>query len=940
MSLSSRMLLGRSAELGRIDPLLDEVVAGAGHAVLLDGDPGCGKTALLGAVLESALRRGIQLFSGCAEEIEQHLPFAAVSGALDLRTSATDWRRAAIAHQIRHGGRLAVPVADRELVVVESILSLLDELCVDGPLALVMDDLHWADTSSVQVLHQVGKALRDLPVLLIGAARSVPRTAALEQLRRSLVSRGGVLVSVGPLPPAAVRELAEQVLGASVGPVLLELLGTAGGNALYVRELLDGLLRHSGIVIADGTAEATVRQVPGSLSAAILDRLDFLTPRTTKVLGACALLGSGHTVTEIAVVTGQSVPHTTAALADAVAAGVLIVEQDRLVFQHDLIRQALHDAMPAPLRAVRHLEAGLALASAGVTVERVAEQLTAGEPSGDARVLAWLSECAEQLALRMPETAVALLGTATALGDPADPLLARLRVHLACALMRCGQVGAAEDQARRALAARPEPGDECTLRWLLAHAPYADGRPDLALAEIRHALDSPAVSPLEATRFRAFASVVLFTLGEFGRAEGYAWEAERQARELGDTRSLVDAYETLAVVHRLRGHSQDAMDFTARALRLAPAAEITGDRLIALHLIRAYALLELGRAEAAEAETGLARRIAEQRWGTLVAQCQLDRAVVLLACGNWDDALAEVRSGPEPDERWEALPLHSLAAIIEAHRGNLAAARGYLDAVAGTVRTTTGAPFYEFLPLWAHSLVELCERGPQEALRRFLATADRGLTPKIRASLAWLYPGLVGLALDCGNRALAERLTVDIRVLLGPGSGASLHAVDQHCQGLLHQDPAALREATRLYQGTSWVLFRGRCEEDLAAVLAATGEPAAARAPFDAALAVYLRLGADWDMHRAESRLRAHGVHRGARGTRSRPKTGLVSLTETERRVAELVAAGLSNPAVAERLFVSRRTVQFHVSNILAKLGLSSRVELATLLAREPEGTG
>jgi DNA-binding NarL/FixJ family response regulator len=89
-----------------------------------------------------------------------------------------------------------------------------------------------------------------------------------------------------------------------------------------------------------------------------------------------------------------------------------------------------------------------------------------------------------------------------------------------------------------------------------------------------------------------------------------------------------------------------------------------------------------------------------------------------------------------------------------------------------------------------------------------------------------------------------------------------------------------------------------------------------------------------WDAARADARLRAHGIRRGVRGERKRPKAGWAALTDTEQTVAALLAEGLSNPDIGGRMFISRRTVQFHVSHILAKLGLSSRVELAALVAR------
>jgi DNA-binding NarL/FixJ family response regulator len=116
--------------------------------------------------------------------------------------------------------------------------------------------------------------------------------------------------------------------------------------------------------------------------------------------------------------------------------------------------------------------------------------------------------------------------------------------------------------------------------------------------------------------------------------------------------------------------------------------------------------------------------------------------------------------------------------------------------------------------------------------------------------------------------------------------------------------------------------------------LAAAGRGQEARLQLDATQDRYARLDAWWDAARADARLRAYGIRRGVHGQRRRPKFGWAALTDTEQKVAALLTEGLSNPDIARRMFISRRTVQYHASNILAKLGLSSRVQLALLVAR------
>jgi DNA-binding CsgD family transcriptional regulator len=155
-------------------------------------------------------------------------------------------------------------------------------------------------------------------------------------------------------------------------------------------------------------------------------------------------------------------------------------------------------------------------------------------------------------------------------------------------------------------------------------------------------------------------------------------------------------------------------------------------------------------------------------------------------------------------------------------------------------------------------------------------------------------------------------------------------AAARWCRGLVVGDWRELLTAAEYFRTAGRPLELGNCLEDAAVLMANEDRPAALRTLTEA-VDVYLSLGATWDVMRADSRARRHGVRRGRRGPRNRPSTGWDSLTATEAKVATLVADGLSNPDIAAQMFLSRRTVQTHVSHILAKLGAQSRVEIARL---------
>lgn len=194
----------------------------------------------------------------------------------------------------------------------------------------------------------------------------------------------------------------------------------------------------------------------------------------------------------------------------------------------------------------------------------------------------------------------------------------------------------------------------------------------------------------------------------------------------------------------------------------------------------------------------------------------------------------------------------------------------------------------------------------------------------------WM-PELVrlGMAVDDRAAARAALQACQAEAAAESPSGRAAAAV-RRCQGLLDEDPAPLREAVAYYRSVGSPVELTGTLEDLAAVLAGGGQQAEARTLLSEAVDRYDALGALWDIRRAEGRLRRAGVRRGVRGPRpARAQRGWEALTPTETRVAVLVAEGRSTPDIARKLYLSRRTVQTHISHVLSKLGVRSRVEIA-----------
>ena len=385
-------LVGRDSEMALLTGLVKEVAAGRGSSVLIEGEPGIGKSALVRAVVAEAPEAGCQVFWGAGDELGQALPLLPFLDGLRVREPSTNPRRNTIVRLLR-GEITADRGTDVPAALAEQLLALVTEQCATRPTILVVDDLQWADPASVTLWGRLARSARQMPLLLIGMMRPVPQRDDLLALRR-VVDDAARLQLTG-LTGAAVADLVAALAGGKPDGNLLRLADGAAGNPLYVTELVAALARSSSLTITEaGAAELASGSAPGSLSAAIADRLGFVAGPMREVLRAAALLGVEFAVPDLAIVLGRSVADLIPAVDEACAAGVLAESGHGLGFRHPLIRAALYDEMPAPVRAAWHRDVGRALAEAGAPPDRVARQmLRAVSGRCAARPSRWMSGC-------------------------------------------------------------------------------------------------------------------------------------------------------------------------------------------------------------------------------------------------------------------------------------------------------------------------------------------------------------------------------------------------------------------------------------------------------------------------------------------------------------------------------------------------------------------
>jgi DNA-binding CsgD family transcriptional regulator len=354
-----------------------------------------------------------------------------------------------------------------------------------------------------------------------------------------------------------------------------------------------------------------------------------------------------------------------------------------------------------------------------------------------------------------------------------------------------------------------------------------------------------------------------------------------------------------------------------------------------------YILVELDRLEEARSALHTGRRISEERgerWSlpSFGVMLGFERFVA----GQWDDALAELESSLElagelGEENYSVNLAHAMMALISFHRDDLNRAAVAVRA-AGHELAGRGAAFARWAT-WPHALLQEASGQPAQALETLAAPLRESARLRISAEYPVIGADLVRLAVAEGDISLARQVTAAVGEVAARNDLAWLRGAALRCHGLAESDAHALAAAAVAYAGASRPLELALASEDAAAAFVKQGDRGRARPLLEEAIAIYDRLDAYRDLARANALLRLAGVQRGVRGPRKRPQFGWESLTPTERTVVALVADGLTNPQIGERLFISRRTVQAHLAHVFAKLGISSRTQLAAQVALRRE---
>jgi DNA-binding CsgD family transcriptional regulator len=924
-------LIGRKPELTRLGDWVADVAAGRGRAVLIDGEPGIGKTALVRLAAERSVELGCQVLWAAADELDQAFPLQPLIDAL----SPHEAYRADVLARLHNAPASAMDSRDAITAAAEGLLAAIDELCAVSPVMLVLDDLQWADDATLSLWDRLVRAAQQMPLLLVGAVRPLPRRDTVAAARAA-VTRDHQIHLTGLSAPA-VAELVAAFCRATPGDGLTRLAAGASGNPLYLTELLDALERNGTLRIdADGLAEVAAGPVPASLSEAIADRLQFLAAPVRDVLRTAALLGPDFSVEELAIVADRPAGDLVALLRQAYAGGVLTDHDDAVSFRHPLIRTALYQDEPAAVRAAWHRSAAHALAAAKASPERVARQLipalsgSAGSVV-DEWMLDWLAANALLMIAQSPSVAVSLLERAVAATRLGDDYRDLLGCRLAEALRRCGRADEARHVAQQILDQTTNADLVVGLCEILTISMWSSGHNDDVAPMLALALGRDDLSAAQRDMLRIIDGREHMYEGPEGAEAAVAVATEALASADATERRLQAwALTTLADANVAADRPDLALEAYDRAFAL-----MAGDpALVDVNLLamgnRALMLVGYDRiTEGAQAAEAL-RQAAETGGNPL----RLNQAVRALATalyfgGHWDEALIEIETLLAGDGAPELrIQSHAVTAFIAMHRGLTDMADGQMAAGWALGEDVIGVS-----DIWLCAQILHHERAGAVSMATTVFSAAAASNRDSPWRLCEVLAEGTRLAMLVGDPELVA-LCGQVTEVAAASDMPFLHTVAVHCRGLIDRDPELLTRAAERYRHSGRVLPRARALDAAALLLIERGEAAAARDAYTVAFEIYTALDAGWDIARLDADLRERGVHRGRTGPRRRPSHGWDSLTPTEVRVAGLVAQGQSNPRIADALFLSRRTVQTHVAHILGKLDIHSRVDIAREVVR------
>ena len=916
VAVARTVLRGRSEVMATALSMMRRVRAhGRGGVLVLEGEPGIGKSAVFTAIVEQAAVMQFVHGVSKADQIGRISPAAPL--LLALRSGSRPVLTAAELADL--ATRTAEP-----LLLLEDVTGLLERAAGQSPLLIGIDDAQWSDPVSRFVLRSLPSRLAGHPILWLFASRSSGE-GLVDDLKRPGFGESRIEVAeLGPLSAADIAAIAQDRLSRPPSARLSRMLDGVGGNPFFATQILEGVVRA-------GTEDDP--DIPAEFVLGVRRRLGELGPATADLMTIAAVFGQALAAGDVSALLPQHpAAEVTISIGEAVRSGLL--EHDRagrLTFRHDLIREAIYADLTEHTRQALHQRCARYLRDVAGEPLRIAAHARAGISPGDEATAALLADAASQAAAAMPEAASDLILAAfhsVRPGQDSWVTLGQRCVEVLSLVQRCAE---AIDIADVLLAHLDDDEPAGRIEIAVARALWLTGQWQASVDRSTRALARPNVSPALRVRLAAARALALSRVEPAAAAAPVAEDALRGAEHQNDDGARVLAWHALAEVARNRADHEGSLRHY-RALRAA-----SGPAYIAQEI---QGLQHLDRFHDAEVMLAKARR-----------DMGADKSMMFLSLIYsqiwWDYNLGRLDEAEAGAQTLLALALErgsytcgidaaSLLSLVALQRGDVAGARQSLTGGFGPA----GAEDERRVP----SL--LLVRGWVTAAEGDLDEAVSLLSPLVMAGREerdpWPWkPGWLRMLAQLGMAAGPGGFTGEVVALAEIGAARnpgvpSLAGTALQLRGTTRKDLGLLRQAADVLARSPRPLLRAGGYEDLGFELVARDRRREAAALLDQSWDIYRAAGAAGPMMTLQDRMRKAGFRRAQwQSAGPRPEWGWAALTQAEIRVARLIGSGYTNKAASEALGISVNTTGTHLRSVFTKLGVRSRVQLSNAMHEE-----
>jgi DNA-binding CsgD family transcriptional regulator len=908
----------RRPEVDVLRGQLNALGAGRGSVMLVTGPAGVGKTTLLAEAANLAAEGQIRAFCGGGDPAARVVPLGAILDAL-VSTDDPPVDPARL--------RELSQSPDQRFWLVRELQESLEKAAHRGPLLIVVDDLQWADAASASAVVTLSRRLATHRIgWLLALRRGELAGAVLDAVGR-LEAAGASEVRLGPLDGTAVAQVARDLLGGEPDEALREVLGRAEGQLFLLTELLRGLLAEHLVTVDDGTARlAAGARLPRRLVGSVAAQLARLTAPARDAVEMASVLGRRFSLEELAGLLGRPPLDLRSEVREAMVAGLLTEEGDRLGFRHDLVHEAVDASLPKAVRRSMRRTAVEVMLQHGASAADVAQLVMDVAEPGDVASADLLRRAAAQIGQVSPAVAAPLARRALDLMPRGGPGRGQAVVQAIDLLVQAGRAAEAAKflTASDSDLADPVAEAQARLGIGLLMAQYA---PAAVAEQCQEALRLPGVPPGLRVQLLSLQACGLDINGEADAAAGPVAEAIAEAAASGDPAAEIVTFVPRAVLAFAQGDWRGAIGLAREAARRQREAnelrmwlpETWRSLLLIseLRLQEADEVIEAGTREAENASRNI--RI----WSML-------RCRARLAAGYLADARAEAEAIQDMSDEIDDGSFGYLNHVASYVLGDIALRTGDPAALRTARRdagllygTASGCATTKRLGGWLTARLGGGPVGP-ELLDVLKPGYVHACSPLAHSDAV----ELVRLLLAAGQRGDAARVSVRLESGADANPGfPGLRPAALHARALLDKDPEQALAAVQAYRGDPRPLVRATALEDAGRLLPEQARDEAV-GYLDEALRLQSAAGAERDAGRVRRLLRDYGVQRA--GGRPDPAAAhWPELTASELAVVQLVVQGATDREVAQRLYISAHTVNSHLRHVFAKLGIRSRVELA-----------